>query len=83
MSFNINDPAIRFDINNPNLCHGLRWKTQFIGVENDPEVPSSAEGLFWCVYTQTCIGPDNRLAEPGNCSSKFRECHGSGKCAGH
>jgi hypothetical protein len=36
--------------------------------------------LFWCIHTQTCIGPDGHLAEPGNCSSKMRDCHGTGKC---
>jgi hypothetical protein len=25
--------------------------------------------------TQTCIGPDGKLAEPGNCCSGERGCH--------
>ncbi len=70
----------RFDTTHPDLCHGLRWKAQFIGVEHDPTVPEPNDGLFWCVYTQNCIGPDGKVAEPGNCVSKQRECHGSGKC---
>jgi hypothetical protein len=32
------------------------------------------------MHTQTCIGPDGELAEPGNCAAKTRACHGSGKC---
>jgi hypothetical protein len=32
------------------------------------------------MHTQTCIGPDGMLAEPGNCNKKNRACHGTGKC---
>jgi hypothetical protein len=32
------------------------------------------------MYTQTCIGPDGLLAEPGNCCNPDRKCHGTGKC---
>jgi hypothetical protein len=70
----------RFDISNPNLCTALRWKGQFIQSQPDPDVQSSNDGLYWCMHTQTCIGPDGELAEPGNCSSKSRACHGTGKC---
>jgi len=72
--------ADRFNTNHPNLCSFLRWKRQFISAEPDPSVPPSNDGLFWCVQTQTCIGPDGKLAEPGSCSSSRRECHGTGKC---
>jgi len=70
----------RFNIHHPNLCPSLRWKGQFILAERDPSVPASNDGLFWCIQTQTCIGPDGRVAEPGNCCSSFRSCHGTGKC---
>ena len=70
----------RFDIQHPNLCTSLRWKGQFILSEHDPNVQASNDGLFWCMHTQTCIGPDGEVAEPGNCSSKARGCHGTGKC---
>ena len=70
----------RFNTNDPNLCSALRWKGQFILSEPDPSVPASNDGLFWCMHTQTCIGPDGELAEPGNCSSESRGCHGTGKC---
>lgn len=70
----------RFNIQHPNLCPSLRWKGQFILAERDSSVPASNDGLFWCIHTQTCIGPDGRLAEPGNCCSSFRSCHGMGKC---
>lgn len=70
----------RFNTNNPNLCSALRWKKQFILSEHDPNVQSSNDGLFWCMHTQTCIGPDGNIAEPGNCAAKNRACHGTGKC---
>ena len=70
----------RFNIDHPQLCTGLRWKGQFILAEPDPTVQPSNDGLFWCMFTQTCIGPDGKLAEPGQCSSPLRGCHGSGKC---
>jgi hypothetical protein len=65
----------RFDTENPDLCHCLRWKGQFIAAERDPTVPASNDGLFWCSHTQKCIGPDGDLAEPGNCSTPGRRCH--------
>jgi hypothetical protein len=70
----------RFNIHHPNLCPALRWKGQFVLAESDPAGPRSNDGLFWCIHTQTCIGPDGKLAEPGNCSSSQRQCHGTGKC---
>jgi hypothetical protein len=70
----------RFNTKHPNLCSALRWKGQFILSEADPNVQSSNDGLFWCMHTQTCIGPDGEVAEPGNCTSKTRPCHGTGKC---
>lgn len=70
----------RFNTNRPNLCSALRWKGQFILSESDANVQASNDGLFWCMHTQTCIGPDGKVAEPGNCASKGRACHGTGKC---
>jgi hypothetical protein len=71
---------MRTDTTHPDLCPGLRWKAQFLTAEPDATVEASSEGLFWCVYTQTCIGPDGRLAEPVKCHSRRRSCHGTGKC---
>jgi hypothetical protein len=67
--------ADRFNTQRAGLCSCLRWKSQFIASEPDPTVPACNEGLFWCGHTQTCIGPDGNLAEPGNCSSGDRDCH--------
>jgi hypothetical protein len=73
-----NDPE-RFNIHHPDLCPALRWKGQFVLAERDPSVPPTNDGLFWCALTQTCIGPDSALAEPGNCSSSLRTCHRGAK----
>lgn len=70
--------AERFNINHPDLCHCLQWKGLFINVAHDPSVPPANDGHFWCVFTQTCVGPDGQLAEPGNCSSPSRACYGKG-----
>lgn len=69
----------RFNTGNPKLCRALRWKGQFIVAETDTTLPASCDGIFWCIHTQTCIGPDREVAEPGKCSSLARACYGSGK----
>jgi hypothetical protein len=69
----------RFDTQHPNLCPALRWKGQFIQVEHDPTIPACNDGLYWCSYTQNCVGPDGELAEPGNCCSHGRSCHSGHK----
>ena len=56
------------------ICRCLRWKGLFVGVEPDPTVPPSNDRLFWCMHTQTCIGPDNQIAEPENCTTG-RACY--------
>lgn len=76
----MSDQPDRFNTDRPGLCSALHWKSQYIWSEPDPTVPASNSGLFWCGLTQTCIGPDGKLAEPENCCSEERGCHcGSGK----
>jgi hypothetical protein len=65
----------RFNITNPDLCYALKWKGQFTQSEDDPTVPSTRDHLFWCVFTQTTVGPDGQLAEPYLCSVPNRSCH--------
>jgi hypothetical protein len=65
----------RFNTERQGLCSALHWKRQYIWSDQDPNVPASNDGLFWCGMTQTCIGPDGKLAEPGNCCSSDRTCH--------
>jgi hypothetical protein len=67
--------AERYDTNRPNLCAALRWKGMFIWAERDPTVQPSNTGIFWCLHTQTSLGPDGKLAEPEVCSASERGCH--------
>ena len=69
----------RFNTSHPDLCPALRWKGQFVGTEDGESVSRVQDGLFWCARSQTCIGPDGGVAEPGQCSSKVRACHGMGR----
>jgi hypothetical protein len=69
----------RFNPNRPGLCTHLRWKGMFVPAEDDATVARGGGGLFWCLDTQTCLGPDGKLAEPGNCSSPGRACYGRGR----
>jgi hypothetical protein len=77
----MSEMANRFDTSTPDLCPALRWKGQFILAERDARVQASNDGLFWCMHTQTCIGPDGAVAEPGSCCSKSRPCHSTGRCS--
>ena len=63
------------DPNRPNLCPALRSKDMFIWVEPDADTQRVHSGVFWCLYTQGPLGPDGKLAEPGNCDSIERGCH--------
>jgi hypothetical protein len=51
----------------------------FILAERDPSVPPTNDGLYWCAHTQNCIGPDGKLAEPGECATSSRRCY-DGNC---
>lgn len=70
--------AERFNTDHPDLCPHLRWKRMFYEAEIDLTVPRSNDGSFWCLFTQSCIGPDGQIAEPGDCCSADRACHGKG-----
>ena len=67
--------AERFDINRPNLCLGLRSKEMFTWAEHDPSQERTYSGYFWCLHTQTCLGPDGKIVEPAECDSPGRSCH--------
>lgn len=69
--------ADRFNPERENLCDNLRWKGMFIWAERDNTVPPSNTGAFWCFHSQNCLGPDGKLAEPGDCDSSQRPCHNS------
>lgn len=74
----MNQEYQRFNTDRQDLCHCLRWKGQFILSEPDPTVPACHDGIFWCECTQSVIGPDGQLAEPGNCCATGRKCYSKG-----
>jgi hypothetical protein len=55
-------------LNSANRCKHIRSKEMFIEVEPDSNVPHMGSGIFWCVYTQNCLGPDGSVAEPEQCT---------------
>ena len=65
----------RFNTDHTALCPALKWKSQFTAATDDPTVQSTLDHHYWCVYTQTCLGPDGALAEPFPCSQPLRKCH--------
>jgi len=67
--------AVRFDRKNPDHCPALVWKSQFTQAPDDSNDQSTSDDQYWCVYTQTCVGPDNGLVEPFRCSIKSRTCY--------
>jgi hypothetical protein len=48
-------------------CRCLRSKEMFIDAEPDVRIPSGSSGIFWCIHTQNCLGPDGQVAEPASC----------------
>jgi hypothetical protein len=54
-------------------CDFLRWKGLFIEAPSDPSVTDSGDRLYWCLKTQTCLGPDGQLVDEYECN-ETRKC---------
>ncbi len=48
-------------------CRCLRSKEMFVEAEPDPSVPQFGSGIFWCIHTQNCLGPDGEVADAESC----------------
>ena len=48
-------------------CRCLRSKEMFYEVERDAAAPPSGSGIYWCIHTHNCLGPDGQIAEPASC----------------
>jgi hypothetical protein len=46
----------------------------FIEAEPDPTVPHVDQGIYWCVYTQNCLGPDGKVCTLEDCDPS-RDCY--------
>ncbi len=55
-------------------CRCLRSKEMFIEVQGESNYPHFGSGIFWCVHTQNCLGPDGQVAEPASCKPG-RSCY--------
>ncbi|HUI43286.1 MAG TPA: hypothetical protein VL523_15085 [Terriglobia bacterium] len=57
------------------LCRCLRSKEMFTHAhEPGWDITQSSSGIFWCLHTQNCLGPDGQIANPENCQGG-RSCH--------
>ncbi len=57
---------------NNERCDFLRSKSMF--VDTVPDADSGGEdGVFWCLHTQNCLGPDGKTVGASECSSS-RSC---------
>jgi hypothetical protein len=76
------DDAQRTDLTSPTVpmanaaapsrnkgCKCLRWKGMYIEAETDPLLPNSDAGIYWCVHTMTCLGPDGEVASAKTCGA--------------
>jgi hypothetical protein len=55
-------------------CENLRWKGLYVTGEEGQSISGSGDRLFWCVKTQTCLGPDGKLVDDYECSPA-RSCY--------
>ena len=67
-----------YNTDRDDLCDCLRWKSLYVNVAPDPSVPSGRSHHFWCVFTQTVLGPDGEVALPATCGPD-RACYGTGR----
>jgi hypothetical protein len=55
-------------------CQFLRWKGMFITSEVDPVIGHSNDRAFWCLATNHCVGPDEKLVDDYECN-ETRSCY--------
>jgi hypothetical protein len=60
------------------LCTHLCWKDRFVPAAPGEATFPSRDGFYWCILTQTVIGPDGQAVDPLRCSSRERPCFGTG-----
>ena len=58
-------------------CRCLHAKDMFIQTEQNPGVPSTSSGIYWCIHTFNCLGPDGQVAQPAACKPG-RRCYDLG-----
>ena len=63
---------------NPNLlghrpCKHLRSKEMFYDAGGDAHIDDGTSGIFWCMHSQNCLGPDGLPASDEDCD-RNRAC---------
>jgi hypothetical protein len=48
-------------------CQYLRAKEMFYAADPVQALLQSGSGIYWCIHTQNCLGPDSQTAEPSAC----------------
>jgi len=48
-------------------CRRLKNRRLFVEWQEDPDVPDTFDGFYWCSHTMNCLGPDGELALPESC----------------
>jgi hypothetical protein len=51
----------------PPPCRRLKTKRMYVDWEDDPDVPGTFDGFFWCTHSMNCLGPDGKIAVPEDC----------------
>ena len=49
-------------------CGNIRWKGMFIDAQPDPTAAESSEHIYWCVRTQSIMGPDGQVVDEDTCN---------------
>lgn len=49
------------------LCQCLRSKEMFYAEDPIRALAQSGSGIYWCIHTQNCLGPDGQAAQPSAC----------------
>jgi hypothetical protein len=57
-------------------CRRLRCKEMFIETGQPFDIHNTGSGIYWCLYTQNCLGPDGQVVGPQECTFG-RGCHES------
>ncbi|HXJ95721.1 MAG TPA: hypothetical protein VMT20_23010 [Terriglobia bacterium] len=66
--------SVETQIQTGQVCNCLRSKEMFTHDEPGWDIRQSSSGIFWCLHTQNCLGPDGQIANPDNCQAG-RSCH--------
>ena len=60
---------------NKRPCKHLRSKEMFYDTGDQTQADEYASGIFWCMHSDNCLGPDGLPADDEDCApASNREC---------